>query len=195
MLQPVPSSKLTHEALVALGSNLVSRHGDPTSTLQNALADMEQPELRIRAVSRFYRTPFYPPGGGADFVNAVVRVETNFGPEILLRHLHRIEAASGRKRDRRWQDRTLDLDILMMDQLVLPDQKTIQKWINLPVSAQKEMVPEELLLPHPRLQDRAFVLVPALDVAPDWRHPVLGKTLCELHDALPDAAFAGIAPI
>lgn len=95
----------------------------------------------------------------------------------------------------RWGSRTLDLDLIMAGEQVIPSAEVVQSWMDLDPDAQKEKAPDQLLLPHPRLQDRAFVLVPAMDVAPDWRHPLLGRTLRELHDALPKDELAAITPL
>ena len=93
----------------------------------------------------------------------------------------------GRKRVVRWGARTLDLDLIGMGATVLPDAKTHQYWREMPLEMQKTVTPDELILPHPRLAERAFVLVPMMDVASDWCHPVTGLTIRAMHDALSDA--------
>jgi len=131
-----------------------------------------------------FLTPFVPAGAGADVVNAIALVETALAPEALLAELHRIEAEFDRARGVRWSDRTLDLDLVAMGTLVLPNRETLARWMALPFEEQKRAVPEGLILPHPRLQERAFVLVPAADVAPGWVHPLTGQTIAEMRDAL-----------
>lgn len=101
----------------------------------------------------------------------------------------------GRERGTRWGQRTLDLDLLAMGDLVLPDAQVYAHWRDLPLEDQARRAPEQLILPHPRLQDRAFVLVPLSDVAPDWRHPVLGRTVLEMRDALSPEALAEVRRI
>lgn len=149
----------------------------------------------IRATSTFYHSPAFPAGAGPDYVNAALRVEAPWEPEVALKVLHRIEAQMGRERVQRWGQRTLDLDLLACDDLVLPDAKTHKMWRELPLDAQIGRTPDQLILPHPRLQDRAFVLVPLAEVAPDWVHPLLGRSVRSLRDALPARDIAALRPI
>jgi len=78
---------------------------------------------------------------------------------------------------------------------VLPDPAGFRHWLDLPPEAQSREAPDRLILPHPRMQDRAFVLVPLADVAPDWRHPVLGRTVTQMRDALPAGLLAEVVPL
>ncbi|MCB1336828.1 MAG: 2-amino-4-hydroxy-6-hydroxymethyldihydropteridine diphosphokinase [Maritimibacter sp.] len=183
------------KSLVALGSNVTSYFGTPVETVKAALRAMNDGPTRLIAQSRLYLTPFIPAGTGPDVVNAVALIETRLTPVALLQHLHGIEAEFDRRRETRWGARTLDLDLLSMDDLVLPDQRAFRRWQELAPEAQKAQAPEGLVLPHPRLQDRGFVLMPAAEVAPDWRHPVLGLSITEMLVALPAEALDGIAAI
>lgn len=149
----------------------------------------------IRGESALYRTPAFPPGSGPDFVNAALAVETNFPPEEFLEGLHAIEAALGRERHKRWAPRTLDLDLVGYDDLVLPDLQTYARWAELPLERQMEEAPAQLILPHPRLVERAFVLVPLCDVAPEWRHPVVGQSVREMLDALPEESISEVVAL
>jgi 2-amino-4-hydroxy-6-hydroxymethyldihydropteridine diphosphokinase len=115
-------------------------------------------------------------------------------PQVLAA-LHRIEQKLGRKRVRRWEPRVIDLDLLDHGARIYPDWATFERWRALPPEVQKTSVPEELILPHPRIQDRAFVLVPLAEVAPDWRHPVFGGTPGDMLRALPNSDVAAIRPI
>jgi len=151
--------------------------------------------MTVCSVSRFFATPCFPKGAGPDYVNAAISVTTTGDPQAALASLHRIEAHFGRVRDQRWGMRTLDLDLLAIGQTILPDRATYLAWQGLPPQAQATAVPDQLILPHPRLQDRAFVLVPLADIAPNWVHPVLNQTTTQLCAALPRADVAAVRPI
>ncbi|WP_375229936.1 2-amino-4-hydroxy-6-hydroxymethyldihydropteridine diphosphokinase [Roseobacter sp. S98] len=182
-------------ALVAVGSNYPSVSGDARETIRKGITAVQTDRTMIRAVSRYYRTPAFPPGNGPDFVNAALAVETDFGPQEFLLLLHSVEAAMGRERRERWAPRTLDLDLIAMDEIVLPDAQTHKTWRRMSLEAQMSTTPDTLILPHPRLQERAFVLVPLADVAADWVHPVLGRSVSQMLDALPESDRGEVRPI
>ncbi|GHF57519.1 2-amino-4-hydroxy-6-hydroxymethyldihydropteridine pyrophosphokinase [Seohaeicola zhoushanensis] len=179
----------------AMGGNLDSELGTPAETLIAAVSALSQEGLLIRAVSRFYVTPCFPAGAGPDYVNAALRVAGLDDPAAVLAILHGIEARFGRVRETRWAGRTLDLDLIAAGDRVLPDAETQAAWRCLPPEEQARHAPDRLILPHPRLQDRGFVLVPMRDVAPDWVHPLLGQSVREMCDALPAAEIAAIRPM
>jgi 2-amino-4-hydroxy-6-hydroxymethyldihydropteridine diphosphokinase len=156
-------------ALVALGSNL----GDRDAHLRAALEHLERAGAgRVVALSRFHTTA---PAGGppqGDFRNAAALLETSLGPRGLLQAMQRAEAASGRRRGGpgedtppRWGPREVDLDLLLYDELVLDE--------------------PGLVVPHPRMTGRRFVLEPAAEVAPTMVHPPSGRTVAELLEDLP----------
>ncbi|WP_243695836.1 2-amino-4-hydroxy-6-hydroxymethyldihydropteridine diphosphokinase [Rhodovulum marinum] len=178
-----------------MGSNVAARGRSLSGTLAAALESLDCESLRVTRISRFFRTPCWPPGAGPDFVNAAAEIETALPPEAVLERLHAVEAAFGRERGARWAARTLDLDLVAMGNLVLPDAATQTRWRDLPPEAQARDAPGELILPHPRLQDRAFVLVPLAEIAPDWRHPILWQSVAEMLAALPEAEKAAISPV
>ena len=142
-------------AYIALGSNL----GGPLEQLRQARRSLN--ELgEVTGASSLWRTaPVGGPPGQADYLNAVIALKplTN-DPQTLLQTLLTLEARQGRTRSVRWAARTLDLDLLAYGDRVLDT--------------------PNLTLPHPRLLERAFVLAPLCDVAPEWRHPVTGEAAC-----------------
>ncbi|MEL7045762.1 MAG: 2-amino-4-hydroxy-6-hydroxymethyldihydropteridine diphosphokinase [Pseudomonadota bacterium] len=185
----------TTPILVAFGGNLPSEAGSPVETIHAAIRDLECRYVNNVLLSRFFKTPAFPIGSGPDFVNAAATLEFAGTPQELLSHLHAVEASFGRERRARWVARTLDIDLLAVGESILPDRATQDRWRKLPVEEQQVEMPEDLVLPHPRLQDRGFVLVPLADVAPVWRHPVLGRTVTEMRDALPRDQVSGIVPL
>lgn len=182
-------------ALIGLGGNLPSTFGDPVQTILVSLAHIHARLGRIVSISRFFQTPAFPKGSGPDFVNAAVAISSALSPEDLLAGLHQIEAEAGRAREVRWAARTLDLDLIAVEDAIRPDASTQRDWMALAQDRQGREAPSRLILPHPRLQDRGFVLIPLADICPGWRHPVLGRTVREMVDALPEGDKAAICPV
>jgi 2-amino-4-hydroxy-6-hydroxymethyldihydropteridine diphosphokinase len=144
--------------LIGLGGNI----GDPEGTLRRALVSLNE-EYRVVAVSRLYRTR--PVGSEQpDFSNVAAVIELRRSLPALLATCHRLEEESGRNRsrERRWGPRALDIDLLLAEGVVCRGRK--------------------LVLPHPRLHERVFALAPAAEVAPEWTHPLLGRTVRRLAD-------------
>ncbi|MFD1797621.1 2-amino-4-hydroxy-6-hydroxymethyldihydropteridine diphosphokinase [Paracoccus aurantiacus] len=173
-------------SFIALGSNLSSSSGSSRQTIQAALKRLSAtPELSLQSVSRFYQTPAFPAGNGPDYVNACAAVESGLAAGELLALLHGIEADLGRVRSTRWAARGIDLDLIATGQQVLPDDAAQDRWRALPPQRQLIETPDHLVLPHPRLQDRAFVLVPLSDIAPGWTHPRTGLSVVQMLENLP----------
>ncbi len=177
--------------LIALGANLPSAAGSPRETLEMALAALDAHGVTTVARSAWYRTPAYPAGAGPDYVNGVAKVACRLAPADLLALLQKVEAVLGRRRGQRWGPRVCDLDLVAWGDTVLPDKATVRGWVERTGDARLEL-PPGLILPHPRMHERGFVLLPLTEVAPDWRHPLIGATASELLAALPPDALAGI---
>lgn len=181
---------------VALGSNVASDRGPPPALIAQALDALADSGLPVLRRSRIYATPAHPAGSGPDFANAVAEIAAGGRPPgEVLALLHRIEAGFGRAREERWGPRTLDLDLIAAGAAVLPDRATWAEWHDLPAADQARRAPDRLILPHPRLQDRLFVLVPLAGIAPGWRHPVTGQGVAEMIAAFPAAERAAIRPL
>lgn len=183
--------------IVALGANLPAFTQSPWQTLRQTVGILHsESNVSISALSRFWRTPAEPAGSGPDFANAVALIQSSLSPGALLARLHTIEAEAGRDRSTgRWSARVLDLDLIALEDAVLPDAATLHAWIDLPPQAQRHETPDRLLLPHPRMQDRAFVLAPLAEIAPGWRHPLTGRSAAQMLAALGPDALAGMQPM
>jgi 2-amino-4-hydroxy-6-hydroxymethyldihydropteridine diphosphokinase len=144
-----------HIIYLALGTNL----GDRFANLQAAIAALP-PAVRVRSRSPVYETLPWGLTSQPAFLNMVLKGETALAPVELLKHLKLLETELGRLPSVRWGPRRIDMDILFYDQLILDT--------------------PELTIPHPRLHERAFVLVPLADLAPSLVHPVLGKPVSQL---------------
>jgi 2-amino-4-hydroxy-6-hydroxymethyldihydropteridine diphosphokinase len=175
---PSCTARLPHSSgvFVALGSNL--SHGSlvPTEILSAAVANMHDYELTVLARSSLWQSPAWPPGSDSpNYINAVCQIDTgNLSPQETLGRLHTIENSLGRVRNlkNRWLSRTVDLDLIAFHEIVAMQQ-------------------DGLALPHPRAQDRDFVLAPLVEIAPQWRFPdskVLARDALQALWAVADVA-------
>lgn len=149
---------------LGLGGNL----GDPLSQFIEARQRLGgHPQIEIKSSSPIYQTPAIGgPAGQPDYHNAVLEIETKLSPRDLLETCQEIETACGRTREVRWEARKLDIDLLFFGQQV-------------------SEIPQ-LTLPHPRLHNRHFVLLPLADLAPGFLHPRLHRTASDLLNELPE---------
>lgn len=181
--------------LIALGANLPSGDIPPEISVPRAMVRLVERTGGTHALSKLYYTPAFPLGSGPKFVNAVVSVEWGGSAAELLAVLHSIEEEFGRTRAHRWEARVMDLDLIGLGDTILPDAATQASWANLPLERAAQMVPDQLILPHPRLAERGFVLVPLADVAPDWMDPATRQTVAQMLAARPDDEIAAIHPV
>ena len=161
--------------VIAIGANLPGPRTTPLQNCEAALAALQARGVRIKKRSRWYRSPPWPPENRNQqpwYVNGVAIIETMLDAAALLALLHQVEAQFGRVRDPRTANapRPLDLDLIDYNGQVRPTDPPI--------------------LPHPRLEGRAFVLRPLAEIAPDWRHPESGRSAKDLAADLPPDAVA-----
>jgi len=149
-------------ALIAMGTNMPFEGVSGPALLASAISAMREAGFKLRAASGVWRTTAWPAGADqADYHNAVVAIDAQgLTPQALYAALRAIELQFGRTRRERWEPRTLDLDIVAMEGHVGAF--------------------GDIVLPHPRFHERAFVLAPLAEAAPDWRHPANGRTAAEL---------------
>lgn len=151
---------------IALGGNL----GNPQQSFDQACRALA-PEVTVLAVSRLYRTKPYGVSDQPDFLNAAIRVSTQLSPHALLHKLQQVELAVGKRVLCKNGPRLIDLDLLFYRDQIIDE--------------------PAFTLPHPRIHQRDFVLLPLLDLAPHYQHPLLGKTIAELEQTLPHRYFTG----
>ena len=149
-----------HTAYIALGSNL----GDKEANLRRALELLAERGVEVVRTSSFICTEPYGVTDQPQFLNGVCEVRTSLEPLALLHTLLEIEQVMGRVRLRHWGERNIDLDLLLYEDVVMDT--------------------PELKLPHPDMQNRDFVLLPLVEIAPELVHPTLGKSIIEIKDKL-----------
>lgn len=155
-------------AAISLGSNL----GDRLGTMRQAVMFLEERGLHIGYSSDVFETPPWGIETQPRFLNACVLAETEMTPRELLELLLNIENVLGRVRRFRWGPREIDLDLIFFGDRVMNE--------------------KDLILPHPQMHRRAFVLLPLAQIDPDWRHPVLGKSVKEMAGSVDGAAVIRI---
>ena len=182
--------------VVVLGSNLPSKFGNSAETLKKCVDEIRShPPIKSLLESNWYISSSFIDEKEPRYVNVGIRFNTNLNPIDLLNYTSGLEKIFGRKREKRWEPRTCDIDILLCNQLILPNNAHFQKWLKLDFSDQIKLSPNELILPHPRLQERTFFLKPLIDLHPDWIHPFLGMKAKEMLDSLPPNELENIKEI
>jgi 2-amino-4-hydroxy-6-hydroxymethyldihydropteridine diphosphokinase len=161
--------------IIALGSNLSSKFGPPKSALRRAIQELTAAGIRTIRTSNLYETEAHAYISQPNFLNAAITVDTPLPAHTLLQVLKRIEAEAGRGKEKSgrvpyflWKPRPLDLDIVSYKGLVC-------NW-----RACRPCADKRVILPHPRVHERNFVLSPVAAVAPEWHHPVFGLTAAQL---------------
>jgi len=150
--------------LIGLGSNVPGRWGTPEQTIKHALGKLNESPCQLLKTSSLIKTPPFGVVDQPDFINAVAIIATKLAPKELMQHLHDIELQADRRRTIRWGPRTLDLDLLDYEGIVLKGEgKTVGHC-------------KPLELPHSGIPERLFVLEPIAEIASEWKHPTLNKT-------------------
>ena len=167
---------------IALGSNLETKNMTRLEIINKALEYLPIFNISLGKISSFWESKSYPNINQPNFINAVLEVKSELNPFQTLHSLKKIESYLGRKINRRWGNRVIDLDLLAAGSLILPNLRVFYKWLKMPLKQQLQSQPNQLILPHPRIQDRLFVLKPLSEIDPDWMHPVLNRKPFELID-------------
>ena len=150
--------------LLGLGANLPSTYGSPEDTLKSAVIALKERNITICSASHIWISAPIPASDQPDYRNATLHVKTSLDSRALLKTLHAIEEEFGRQRDVRNEPRILDLDILAYHNEIIEE--------------------SNVTIPHPRLHERAFVLYPLQEIAPEWTHPKTGRSIHEMIQSL-----------
>ena len=158
---------MSNKAFIAIGGNILPEgYASLEEVMTDAISELQQLDVRVEAQSSWYETAPVPISDQPWFLNGVLRVTTSLSASELLSSLHEIESNFGRVRKMRNEARILDLDLIDYEGVVSED--------------------SSLQCPHPRMHQRAFVLLPLQDVAADWVHPTLHKSLAALISEMPE---------
>ncbi len=195
MLQAENNRIFPKTVYLAFGSNQGTQLAGSAQIIRSAYTLLSNRTLTACVFSPFYQTPAFPAGNGPDYVNSVVKAETLLSPQELLAELHRVETNLGRIRETRWGSRIIDIDLLDYQGCILPSLDVYKTWAEMPLELQRTQWPDDLILPHPRIHERGFVLVPLRAVAPSWIHPVSTKTIDGLIGALDAQELSEIVQI
>ena len=153
--------------ILAIGSNLPSKFGNRFKNIELVIKNLEEKDIEVINKSSFYETPSYPDKNNPKFINVVIEVKTKLSPVKLASNLILIEKIYGRTRNKKNDPRTCDIDIIDYDKKIV-----------------KSTINQNLIIPHPKMHKRNFVLVPLFDVSKTWIHPVKKTSIKELVDLL-----------
>ncbi|MEZ5757112.1 MAG: 2-amino-4-hydroxy-6-hydroxymethyldihydropteridine diphosphokinase [Emcibacteraceae bacterium] len=157
--------------LIGLGSNLTTAdYKSSSEILDAAINELKASGIQILKKSRYYETEPVPKSDQPWYVNAVISVETSLSASELLKLMHEIEQNLGRVRRERWEARIIDLDLLCYHDKIYPSKK---EWL----AVVSKNTNDGMIVPHPRMHLRDFVLIPAAEIAGVWMHPVLKKNI------------------
>ena len=174
------------KCFVAYGANIPGPFGCPRDTLESVFNELPKYGLEIKNKSRLYASLAFPDPTKPNYINGCLELEANCGASDVLDRLKSIEIKMGRrKKGARWDSRICDLDLLAFSNEIYPSITVFYHWYEMPLKTQMIKKPTELLLPHPRLQDRAFVLKPLMEFASNWIHPILKLSVNDMFEALP----------
>lgn len=146
--------------ILAFGSNLPFKNNSPQDNIEKAYEVLSKNGIKILNKSSIYRSEAYPNKNDPEFCNSVVSVDTDLEPNVLLKIILKIEESFDRKRYVKNSPRTLDIDIICFDDIVLNE--------------------KNLIIPHPEMQNRLFVLLPIQEINKNWLHPVLSKSVTNI---------------
>ena len=183
------------KCLISCGANLDGPYGSPVDTLNAVFEEFPRHGLLITKKSRLYSSLAFPDRREPRYINGCLEIMVDCTALVLLDRLKGLETKMGRTNNSRWGSRVCDLDLLSFENSISPNEDSFNRWYNMPLEKQIITKPDELLLPHPRLQDRAFVLKPLMDFAEDWRHPVLNYSVKEMLDLLSKDDRNSVVPI
>jgi len=171
---------------LAVGSNLQYDNKTSLAIVRMVYDILNEHEINVIAKSSFWHSSAYPNKLDPPFINSVVEVSTKKEPLELLIILKEIETFLGRKTTSRWSSRTCDIDIISIGQETIPNLRTALLWMNNEEAKKGISTPDQLIIPHPRMHERSFVLGPLNEISQTWMHPVLQKTSKELWESLSD---------
>jgi len=183
------------KCLISCGANISGPLGKPSETLKIVLEELRKRNLEVVRKSKLYSSLAFPDPKEPKYLNRCLELKVDFKAVDVLKLLKQIENKMGRLEGSRWGSRSCDLDLLSFANQISPSTKVFDYWYKMPLEKQIVTKPNILLLPHPRLQDRAFVLKPLMEFAADWIHPVLNVSVKEMFNSLSKDDQDSVKPI